>query len=225
MVHPNRLPIVWHALSCSHQWQKCETLAQSEQVVWAAQVLFFFFGGSTCLQVLPQAHPWMLPFAWQVSVFSHQWQVYVFVQFLQPVKSLQDVLFRPIWRKSRVSSVVWFPLYRVRSDGSADVADTRLDGSFKIELKPRIVVVQTTKRGSTLFFNMVCLGMNGIFLLSSLGCLFEIAIPAVFRFQFSPASSEECQSLNVVICLLLWRHSTSNRNFLLVLSIQLFCYV
>ncbi len=45
---------------------------------------------------------------------------------------------------------------------------------------------------------MVCLGINGIFLLSSLGCLLEIAMPAVFSFRFSPASSKESQSVNTV---------------------------
>ena len=153
-MHPNRLPIAWHALSCSHQWQKWETLEQSEQVVWAAQVLFFFFGGS--LHVLPQAQPWMLPRAWQVSDFSHQWQVCVFVQSLQDVRSLQDVLFRP--RKSGAPFTVLFA-YRVRSDVSAAVAETRPEGRLEIEFKPRMVVVQRTKRGIRCFNMIQSLGV------------------------------------------------------------------
>lgn len=50
---------------------------------------------------------------------------------------------------------VLFP-NRLRSDVPGDVADTRtLDGRLKIEFKPRIAVVQTTKRGTKLFFHIL----------------------------------------------------------------------
>ena len=45
---------------------------------------------------------------------------------------------------------VVFP-YLVLNDGPEDVADTRLFGVPKIEVKPRMVIVKTTKSGTGRF--------------------------------------------------------------------------
>lgn len=108
--------------------------------------------------------------------------MYVFVQSLQDVRSLQDVLFRP--RKSGASVVMF--AYRVRSDVSAVVAETRADSRLEIKFKPRMVVVQRTKRGIR-FFNMIESLSIDVFQLSFSESFLKIAKPGVFGFHCTHA--------------------------------------